>query len=469
MPRYTPLRVEQIQPQMIAHLVTRAGMTDVSDTSVVKHLLAAFARQLDQFYYQASLLRNTFSLDTATGIDLDERAQEIQPSTLTRMAATRAVGLVVFSRTTTTGSISIPTGTQIKTAGGAIFNTTAVGTIAAANAAIIAGHTTGQDSGYVPVTAATAGSAGNVVANTLIKFVQKPTGVTSVTNPAACAQGQDLETDDAFRQRLKNYIGSLARSTVQALQSSVLGAQDPNTGATVLYASVVEDPVNPGYVTVYIDDGTGSAETVVSVTGEVMTQGLAGPPPNTATGGETRLTTNNKPLNTDDAFTLVSNTRGTLSTSVYTLDPAAGLVVFSPALVAAESITVAYTYYTGLIALAQKIVDGDPSDPVDYPGVRAAGIQVIVQTPTIVTIFVNATLTIADGYDAGTVRAAAVQSILGYVNGLGISNEVFVSGITQAVMNTAGVVNVVLNAPTTDTSILSYQLARTNVGDITVA
>lgn len=469
MPKFTPKRYEQLLQQMLSMVVTRGGLYDVGDSAAIKHTLAAVARALDEAYYQASLLRKLFSIDTATGSDLDDRAREIQPATIVRMVGTPAVGQVIFSRQSSAGTVTIPAGTQVKTADGVVFLTTAVGTITPTSPILLSGHALGQDSPVVPVTAQVPGSAGNVVAGTVVKFVQKPGGVSSVTNATPFAQGRDQETDDAFRQRLKTYVASLARSTVQALESGVLGAQDPVTSATIIFSKAVEDLNHPGFVTLYVDDGTGQAQTLATVVGENLTAGIAGPPPGTAVGGETRLTLLHRPINTGPSFTVTSTLRGalTLGTQV-TLDVASGLLVFSPALSPGEGISVSYTYFTGLVALAQKIIDGDPNDRTNFPGMRAAGVQVTVRTPQVVLISIVATITIATGFDPTTVRAAAKQAVLAYVDSLGISGDVLRATLFQRVMNVPGVANVTINTPAQDVAILDNQLARITTDNVTI-
>lgn len=545
MPRVTYRRYEQILTQMIAKVVTRTDLSDIADSATVKHILAAAASEDDEQYYQMQLLRDLFSIDTATGDDLDERAAEIQPGDLTRIAAVKASGNVVFTRPGTTGTTTIAIGTKVKTADGQVFTTTIVGTITAASPQQIAGHGVGRDSNLVSVVADVAGTDGNVTLNTIIKFVQLPTGVNEVTNPAACTNGLDEETDAAFRTRLRNYIAALARSTVNAIETYVLGAQDESTGATILYSKAIEDEVNRGNVTLYIDDGTGSAvssdtstgttvaadftwngtTTVTSAdTSEVavddyigfiadanknlfritavtagvsvtitnpgaltiptgsgasgsminpdnLCEGLSGPPADHAVGGEESLYTDNYPIRSTSAYYFVSSTRGLLVENTdYTLNPANGHVVFLIALTAGEAVFGwSYLHYTGLIALAQKIVDGDPSDRTTYPGVRAAGVRVTVLTPTVVNPTVTATLVIDDGYDHATVIAGAEQQIMSYINSLPISGDVLLSELIAGIMSVAGVYNVTLSLPAADVAIADDEIARILIGSITVS
>ena len=125
MPQFQPRRQEQILADMIARVVTRTALSDVADSSSKKQMLAAAAREDDEIYFQMENLLTLFSIDTATGDDLDERAAEIQPAIITRSLANKATGTVVFSRAGTTGTDNIPIGTVVKTTDGTSFQTTA--------------------------------------------------------------------------------------------------------------------------------------------------------------------------------------------------------------------------------------------------------------------------------------------------------------------------------------------------------
>lgn len=539
MPRFTPKRYEQILPQMIARVVTRTDMSDVADSSVVKHILAAAARSDDEQYYHMALLLDLFSIDTAVGEDLDERATEIQPALISRIQAQKSTGTVVFSRNTASGlTVTIPIGTKVKTSDGVLFKTTSTGTITPTSAEQISGHGVGRDSNLVSVVAEVAGTSGNVAANTIIKFTSKPGGVDEVTNQSAFINGLDKETDDAFRQRLKDFIASLARCTVGAIEAGVIGQQDPDSGATILFAKVVEDIVNLGNVTLYIDDGTGAAESVAvtaqaltvdwtwngtttvtttdtsdvavddfirldsdeqffqiqsivpntsvvisnpggatiptgtgasSKATDLLTEGLAGPPPDSAVGGETTLYTDIKPIKDTDPFVITSSTRGELIRNThYVLNPASGQLDFNPALTTGEQVVADYTYYEGLIALAQKIVDGDPNDRLTYPGLRAAGVYVRVQTPQVLLQNVVVTVTVAEGYDQDETKEAVKQAIKDYINTLNISGDVIRNRLITKMMLVPGVVNVLVITPAGDIAILDDQLARTQDSNITV-
>jgi len=469
MPRFSTKRHEQILTEMIAKVVARSDLSDLSDASPFKHVLSASAMSDDEQYYNMYLLLKLFDIDKASGEDLDARAAEIQPGELTRYDESKGVGTVVFSRDTVSGVVTKSAGIVSKTTSGLEYITTTGFTINPSDPPVLPGHTTGQDSVPVAMQAVKAGADTNVSANTIIKFASKPTGIDSVTNPSAVLQGADEESDDAFRKRIKIYVRSLARATVYGVEGSVIGATDPDTGAVILYAKTVENLINLGYVTLYIDDGTGYAQSTEVVTGENVTHGLAGPPPDSAVGGETYLFLDHIAINNDAAFTLTSSVNGVLTeTTDYYLDPTTGQINFLTALVAAETITANYTRYTGLIELAQKIINGDPNDRLNYPGSRGAGVQIQVKTPQVLIQNVEASIVISEGYDNATVLQAVETAILKSINTLDISGDVIVKELTKVIKSVEGVYDLTYTTPTNNVLILDDQLARTTANNLDI-
>jgi len=467
---FAPRRFEQILADKILRLVGRTALSDITDSSSVKQMLAASSREDDEIYFQMNNILDLFSIDTATGDDLDARAAEIQPGVITRIGARSANGTVVFSAAVAvTGTVTIPPGTKVKTTDGVSFTTTQSGEITPTSVEQIAGHGVGRDSAPVPVVADVPGADGNVVANTIIRFNAKPSGVDEVTNPLVTLNGRDQESDDSFRQRIKDYIAGLARCTVTALEVGVLGLEDEDTGASILFSKAVEDLINLGNVTLYIDDGTGAVETTDSVIGENVTEGLLGPPADSAVGGEEQLYLDNKPVKQSAGFTLTSSIRGALTSGVdYTLNPASGQLLFTPALVATEVITAGYTHYTGLIQEAQKVVDGDPNDVINYPGLRAAGVLVQVLAPTTVVITVTATVVVREGFDSVTALSDAENAVAGYINALGISDDVVRSEIIARIQSLDAIADVNVTVPAGNIAVLDDQLPRITSGNITI-
>jgi len=127
-----------------------------------------------------------------------------------------------------------------------------------------------------------------------------------------------------------------------------------------------------------------------------------------------------------------------------------------------------YRYFTGLAQLTQWTVDGRVSDPTDYPGIRAAGVQVEVIEPVTVPIKVDLTTTLVQGVTLSSVQNDIKSAVSSYVNSLTVGSEVVISSIVVAVKGVTGVFDVQVNTPATNIPIAYNQLARVADTDIIV-
>jgi len=195
---------------------------------------------------------------TSTGSDLDSWMADWN---FPRLGAQTATGTVTFSRNTAgTNAPFIPIGATIQSIDGTaqftvtvdLGNPNYVGTPAAGynmppNVASIT----------VPVQCTTVGTAGNVAAGALSQITSTLPGIDTVVNVAAFTNGFASETDQAYRSRFIGFIAALSKGTVAAIEYSVtstqLGAQ-----VTVLENQNADLTVNQGFLTVTVDDGTGS-------------------------------------------------------------------------------------------------------------------------------------------------------------------------------------------------------------------
>lgn len=469
---------QEIFERMVARVVARTALSDLTDSSVVTHILAACARELDDAYYQMARVADSFSIDQATGADLDARAAEIQPGTISRLAPTRASGFVVFSRPINDSTtITIPAGTQVRSASGVIATTSEEGVISNSSIEQLPGHGSGRDSAPVHCVAAAAGASGNLGANALTQFVARPPGVFEVTNVSALSGGRDQEDDDSFRARLKTYVSSLSQCTNHALESLVLGIADPTplSGRIVTSAHLFEDPIDLANSVLFIDDGNGTAETTEEVDFVNVTAGLAGPDPDTAVGGEEYLYLPHAPVDLQRPFTLwsVDDTdtgwRGELTRDVdYRVEPSSGRLYFTPPLVSGERIRATYTRFSGLIEEVQRYVNGDPTDAVTYPGWKAAGTRVLVRAPVVVDVTIDAVLMLEAGADAETVRTNVESAVTAYINTRNISDDVVRNEIIERIMRVTGVYDVNLLEPTANIAILDHEVARTSPASLSI-
>lgn len=153
------------------------------------------------------------------------------------------------------------------------------------NAVIPAGEDTVTG---VDIIASVAGSKSNAGINTITSFVSPPFVGAAVSNPVALTNGSDVETDNSLRERLKSYANTLARGTVQAILSAVIGVSDPDDSKQVASAKITEPPKIGDPSILYIDDGSGFQP---SFAGQSVDKLLA-----SATGNEEFLQLANFPL-----------------------------------------------------------------------------------------------------------------------------------------------------------------------------
>jgi uncharacterized phage protein gp47/JayE len=119
-----------------------------------------------------------------------------------------------------------------------------------------------------------------------------------------------------------------------------------------------------------------------------------------------------------------------------------------------------YRHYTGLAQLAQWTVDGRSSDLTNYPGFRAAGVQVEVAEAVKVPITVSMTITTQEGITLSAISNEIKSAVSSYINSLPVGGEVVVSSIVAVVKAVNGVFDVVVNSPTSNVSISYNELAR---------
>jgi uncharacterized phage protein gp47/JayE len=448
---FQPKRYKEIRTRMINRAVARSSFNDITQTSDYGQLLSAAAREDDDQYVQMIKLRDKLDMGKAVGEDLDELAERLNSDLIQRQQAFKATTNVVFSRVDTTGDKTVYAGTQVQVPGTDLVYTTLEDGTALNGFA---------DTGSVLVQAKLSGTDYNVDPDAITGFVSKPSGFDSVTNPAAVTNGRDRESNDEFRARIRLFIQSLSRATIPALVYAALSAVDSSTGQRVVYASVIEDIVNRGEVTVYVDDGTGTIETNDSVTGEVV---LA-----SAAGGEVDLYLANWPVKPTAAYTIYLNAAPMTEGTDYTIETASGHIKLTTPLSATDAITADYTWYTGLIQLAQKIISGDPNDRQNYPGYRAAGVRVRVLPPTIVWMTYTGDLTVLQGYNQTEVATSVAAALQTYTNTRGMGDDIVFHELVERAMAVPGMYDLVFRAPTENRVITDSQLARVQSGAISL-
>lgn len=130
------------------------------------------------------------------------------------------------------------------------------------------------------------GAVGNVGAKAIREFASAPFSGAQVINPLPFTNAISTESDDDYRQRIRDERNSRAKATPLALTSSVIGVISTEENKTIISSSLVSD--FDGSATLYVDDGTGYEEAVEGVAFETLAD--------FANGGEDRFQVSQRPV-----------------------------------------------------------------------------------------------------------------------------------------------------------------------------
>ena len=136
-----------------------------------------------------------------------------------------------------------------------------------------------------------------------------------------------------------------------------------------------------------------------------------------------------------------------------------------------------YNYYTGLLALVHNTIYGDDTDLVTFPGIGAAGVNFNVLAPTVTEIILELDVTLQSGVSIASVENEVNSAVTGYINGLGVADDVIVEEIRARTIRINGISDVVITrlvgGDTTATVIANIpiadnEIARIRISDITI-
>ncbi len=223
---------------------TARGLLDLTAGSTLRAMLEASASIGLWVQYLVAQVLQTTRAATSAGADLDTWVGDFA---LARLPAVAAQGSVTFARYASGPAITIPAGTLLRSADGALsFTTTADATMAS-----------GALSVSVAAVAVTPGAAGNVQAASITLIAAVLPGVDTVSNPAAFQGGIDAESDAALRARFGLFLDSRSRATSAAIAFAVAGVQQGLRHALQENMAADGSPLIGGF-TVTVDDGSGS-------------------------------------------------------------------------------------------------------------------------------------------------------------------------------------------------------------------
>lgn len=422
-------------------------------TSPLAKLLEVIAERLETADAGLSSLRRLADLDyhaqaAVVSPDLEEIARYSLPAGQnTPVQASRGTTTMVLTRSGTSGLVAIPAGTtfaQTKADGVQyLYTSDSAGSWADGSAA----------SSAIPATAVLEGSDPDAIPGAISTLVSTLSAtVTAVTNLTSC-HGEDAETPAELVQRIRDYRRSMSKVNRSAQFALVRGVRLPS-GARVRFCAGTTD--GPGKPVILIDDGTGSSGVSASIAAETIVASAA--------GGEVELYTSRRPWSSSPT---VYRNGVAMTAAEYSTVPAQGQIYLVTALTAAEVITVgAYSVYEGLVAAAQKVLDGDPENLTLTPPASAHGLVTTVRPASVVSLTIAGVLTTKPGYDPVAEAEACALRISEYTNGGEIGAPWYTSKAIERAMASPGALKFVLTAPASDRYVLPTEVIR--VGSVTV-
>ena len=91
---YTPKSALEILRDLTAMTVGRTSLDDISNGSILTTMYSAIAQELASVERKLVTIRESYFLDTVSGIDLDERVRELPLGTVRRLQASHASGTI---------------------------------------------------------------------------------------------------------------------------------------------------------------------------------------------------------------------------------------------------------------------------------------------------------------------------------------------------------------------------------------
>lgn len=423
---FLPRTREEISTFLLAHALAKSGATDTNAGSVIATAMGSVAEDIEAVEYRMKLIRDSFDFTKAVGEDLDERIADMPGMEPRRGEGFASGAVMTLTRGSSAGTLNVPVGSlwALTTDPRVQHRLTAAVVFAAGSLVFPAVG----DTNYASIVALTGGFAGNAVPGAIGNVVDAPSDVISCTNTLALSGGRPRETDAELIVRGIAYLSSLARCQPAALEFFALNHTDDD-GKSVTFAHAFEDPQVPAYTELVVDDGsglTGLIQAGTLVTGTLPPSGGAaaklyhnspGVAPITVITNTTTAVTH--VLDPDNPIWVSKEERGII-------DLLDGQTAFSPgdgwSIAAAD-----YEVYTGFLRSLQALIEGDSTDPLSSPGLRASGTRVKAMPPLSQSLDFVINVILDVGADFESVEGLVESVVISYLAGLGPGSPYFES------------------------------------------
>lgn len=423
--QFRPRTPHAIMRDMIAKVISRTDLNDITIGSSLYTLLQSMAYEVSNIEARMAKVRNSFDLNVAEGADLDVRVSELPPVGIQRRERTFASGAVLkITRSDGgVGELTIPRNSMISRSSDQFSYVVSEDVIIP----------DGQDVALnVHIVATTPGTVGNARSGLIDSIVTMPEGVARVENIGPLTNGVDRESDSSLRNRALRYVRSLGRCQVDALTSLALNFIDTR-GSTFRFANVYEDPINLGYSELIVDDGSGLRQFEVAGS---MTTGTVPP------GGQDFIYHQypaTEPISTNQ-INIIKASGGVISPpadKVVSI-PERGIVHVTPGFLEEGDVWQIrnYNVFKGPIRELQREIEGSTdADGSINTGFRAAGTRVRVLPPIVREINFDVSIDVKPELEINNVKKDIKDTIEAYFAGLGIGEPLYVADLVKTIMN----------------------------------
>lgn len=453
---FDPRSELEIRDLLLGGLVLRTKLSNVRENATLMQLVQSTARLIAYGERGLSKIRDTIDLSKIREPDLlDEHAAAVLPDGVTRSKDTYAAGPVVFTRPLTAGVMSIPLGTiiaQETSTGDVRYETT------------VAGQIDNLKSVSDPINARCMekGSVGSAAAEAINILISSLAEASVTVKNLSSLTGLDEESNAQLVQKMKAAIRGLAKTTPSALTAAVRSVELVDERRI---RSAWATLITPGKGIIYVDDGTGTILETDTADAETLISG--------SVGGEYLFYTTRRPwfsapqvFRGPDAGPQLALIHGVDYTRVYEW----GQIRLIVPLVADETLKVGTcSVHIGLIAEAQKVIDGSPVDRINYPGFRAAFTSCAVQAAQVSFQEIDIDVTIHASFDNTAVQAVVESEVITYVNSLGPGDPMYHSRLIERVMSVRGLLKAVISKPVSDVHVAENTVIRTDSNKVTAS
>ena len=443
MPVFVPRTQKQVLRDLTAKVVSRTDLSDVNIGSTLFTILNAISMEVANTEARMFNLRRGFSLQNATGSELDARCAELPPIGISRKRDTNAAGSSLkLTRDSThsdyNSALQIPAGSIVSQGdNGQQYRTSQQVTMP--------GGIETLDSIYV--VANSSGEIANADIGKINTIVSMPEQIIAALNTSVIRNGVDVETDISLRNRALRYINSLGRvskSAIEFIGTSFISSEN----VSFKFARVFEDPVKPGYAELVVDDGSGLASPPTELVGDLTyTVSLDG----------SRFFTHARPATEPVKASQLQITRGGIDIQInegdFVSTPERGLIFFKEGvLLANDSLKIKrIRVHRGLIAELQDEIEGNVNNGAVLTGFRAAGTRVRVVNPELTVVKFDVGIIVSPDRNTESLKENVRLACIDYINQLDIGQELRTATLVQHLMNTQPILSCRLKVATTQT------------------